>query len=297
MDSLRKVTEHPREILRQVADAMNGQHNEISVTVPAQTTWRCAIRAAEASLGDIDEFMIAMPPTPASNPRRLRELAVQNVRSLERGETNVLGLPIRTSVDLSASKRPPPISDVMSDRLRETAKWVAEQEPHQPYMRIQAGKTEGQLPLVQANLVLRGLDDLTTDAICELPSVEMIWDTGAHRTIITEDILSEEFRERLRDPVHDRYRVGDSTCLQISGAVALSNCPITISAVALVVPKSAVPNQRSGILFGQAQCINRLSYRAIPRCILQAKGEIVDEDTWGDIIVEEYFADGKIISL
>jgi hypothetical protein len=50
----------------------------------------------------------------------------------------------------------------------------------------------------------------------------MIWDTGAHRTIIAEEILSPESREYTKSLVHDPYRSG----------IAL------ISAVALVVPKT-----------------------------------------------------------
>lgn len=297
MDTIKKVNEHPREILRQVADAMNGRHNHLTASVSAQTTWRCAIRAAEASLGSVDEPMIVMPPTPASNPRRLRELAVQNARNLEHGERRGPGLPIRTSVNLSGAAQPPLLSDAARERFKKTAQWVAEQEAYQPYVRIQAGKAEGHLPLVSANLVLRGLDGSTTDPICELPSVEMIWDTGAHRTIITEDVLPERFQEHLKESIHDRYRSRDAMCVQLAGTVALSNCPVAISAVALVVPKSVVPNQRSGILFGQSQCIDRLSYRAIPRRILQAKGEDINEETWGDIVVEEYLGDSGIVSL
>jgi hypothetical protein len=52
---------HPREVLRQVAASMNQRHNELSVTLPANTTWRAAIRAAEAALGDVDESMLLMP--------------------------------------------------------------------------------------------------------------------------------------------------------------------------------------------------------------------------------------------
>jgi hypothetical protein len=39
MDSHRTGTLHPREVLRQVADSMNGQRNKLSVTLPAHTTW------------------------------------------------------------------------------------------------------------------------------------------------------------------------------------------------------------------------------------------------------------------
>ncbi|KAF7588394.1 hypothetical protein BBP40_005754 [Aspergillus hancockii] len=61
MDSHETRTLHPREVLRQVADSMNWQRNELSVTLPAHTTWRAAIQAAVAVLGDIDESMLLMP--------------------------------------------------------------------------------------------------------------------------------------------------------------------------------------------------------------------------------------------
>lgn len=49
MDSDEARTLHPREVLRQVANSMNWQYNELSVTLPAQTTWRATIRAAETA--------------------------------------------------------------------------------------------------------------------------------------------------------------------------------------------------------------------------------------------------------
>jgi hypothetical protein len=52
----------------------------------------------------------------------------------------------------------------------------------------------------------------------------------------------------------------------------------SVGAVALVVPKETIPNQRSGILLGQTLCIYRLLYRSIPRRLLQVKGENVKDN-------------------
>jgi hypothetical protein len=65
----------------------------------------------------------------------------------------------------------------------------------------------------------------------------MIWDTGAHHTLISEDILSAEFREYLKDKIHDPYRSEDGTRLQIEANVVFTNSLILIIAVAVVVPK------------------------------------------------------------
>ena len=119
----------------------------------------------------------------------------------------------------------------------------------------------------------------------------MIWDTGAHQTVITEDLFSDKFREYLKDPIHDPYRSPDGVRVQMDGVIALSNSSIKISAIILVVPKSLVPNERIRILFGQKLCIDRLSYQSIPRHILNAMGEDIEDGLWGDIILDKFVDD------
>jgi hypothetical protein len=60
--------------------------------------------------------------------------------------------------------------------------------------------TEKTLPIVKAQVTLKRIDDIDGDKTESLEHVDMIWDTGAHRTIITEDLLSESFRQFLKDP-------------------------------------------------------------------------------------------------
>jgi len=59
--------------------------------------------------------------------------------------------------------------------------------------------------------------------------------------------------------------------------IALSNSPIKIGAIVLVIPKSVVPNERIGILFGQKLCIDRLSYQSLPRHILNTMDEDIED--------------------
>jgi hypothetical protein len=178
------------------------------------------------------------------------------------------------------------------------AKKAAKAEFREPYASLRPALGEGHLPIVRADLVLRGVDSIETDPIYKLEGINMIFDTGAHRTIIADELLSASFREYLKDSVHDPYRSSNGLVLQIDAGIALTNCPVAIEAVAVIVPKANMPNKLVGILFGQLSCIDRLSLRAIPRQLLIAKGEEISDEHWGDIVAEEYLnLDDEIVSL
>ncbi|KAB8227073.1 uncharacterized protein BDW43DRAFT_317188 [Aspergillus alliaceus] len=288
-------TVHPREVLRQVADSMNWQRNELSVTLPAHTTWRAAIRAAEAALGDIDEPMLLMPRG-TGNRRVLREMA--RLSASESPSGNGLGLPIRTTIDLKTVEPRPPLSTAARERLRKMAEEAANTEFRDPYVSLRPKLGESFLPIVRADLVLRGVDSNDTDPLCKLEGIDMIFDAGAHRTIIVEDLLSASFQEYLKGSVHDPYRSSDGSVLQVSVTMAFTNCPVVIETVAVIIPKAKMPNERVGVLFGQSSCIDRLSLRSIPRRMLLAKGAVVSDEFWGDIVAEEYLnLDDEIVSL
>ncbi|KAE8150395.1 hypothetical protein BDV25DRAFT_172207 [Aspergillus avenaceus] len=276
MDNYDTRTLHPREVLRQVADSTNGQRNGLSVTLPVHTTWRAAIRAAEAALGDIDEPMLLMP----------------------RGTGNRLGLPIRTTIDLKTVEPRPPLSTAARERLRKMAEEAANTEFRDPYVSLRPKLGESFLPIVRADLVLRGLDSNDSDPLCKLEGVDMVFDTGSHRTIIVEDLLSASFQEYLKGSVHDPYRSSDGSVLQVSVTMAFTNCPVVIENVAVIIPKAKMPNERVGVLFGQLSCIDRLGLRSIPRRMLLAKGVVVSDEFWGDIVAEEYLnLNDEIVSL
>ncbi|KAJ5558369.1 hypothetical protein N7535_008581 [Penicillium sp. DV-2018c] len=57
-------------------------------------------------------------------------------------------------------------------------------------------------------------------------------------------------------------------------------------------------NEQIGVLFGQSSCIYRLNLRMIPRRILEAKGEEISEEFWGDIMADECLnMDGEVVIL
>ncbi|OBT69092.1 hypothetical protein VE03_01391 [Pseudogymnoascus sp. 23342-1-I1] len=109
-----------------------------------------------------------------------------------------------------------------------------------------------------------------------IPNTTMLWDIGAQSTLISEDLLSDAFRNYFSQPEHDHYRNDDATRVQIE----VRNVEIELVVIGYVIPREQMPNQSSIIIFGQRQCI--------PRSILVAKGEDIAEDIWGDLVVYEY---------
>lgn len=292
---------HPRDVLRQVAKDMNGGNDELSVTLPAHSTWRTAIQAAEAAMGDVDEKIFIMPPVATRSRRRNRETALECLKRFDE-RTGPLGRdyarPIRTRVELQNLESPKPPSEYTRRRLREEAKKITEEQWSDPYLTLRATLADGFLPMITGNVRLTRLDESDEDAWGKLDAADMIWDTGAHRTIITEELLSAKFREYLATSIHDPYRSGDKSSVQVDAVIAFSNGVVSLSTVAVVMPQNKMPNQLLGILFGQCACIDRLRYESIPRCIIQAKGEEIGDEFWGDIVVKEFLdGDDKVVVL
>jgi hypothetical protein len=287
------MTYHPSELLHQVAKAMNWRHTEISVTVPKMTTWKTVLRAVDSALGEVDGPVMIKQIRSQAQQEKLRQVALENVRIMNSSSSANAspGLPIRTKYDIASLPSPKRASEETRKRLKEDAMpFMPFRQPY-PFI-LHATIAEKTLPVVKAKVTLSGIDSSYRDPEESLESIEMIWDTGAHQTTITEDLLSDRFRQFLQDPQHDHYRSQDGLHVQMDAVINLSNTSIDISAIVLIVPKSVVPNERIGILFGQQQCIDRLSHRSIPRCILNAKGEDIGEGLGGTLCwMSEYVVD------
>lgn len=121
-----------------------------------------------------------------------------------------------------------------------------------------------------------------------LTQAQLLWDTGAHSTLIADELLPEAFKEYLTKPENDCYRSASGTRVQVDALIVFSNQILPISCVCVVVPRSVIADSRVGILFGQSMCINRLVHKCIPQAILSARGENVPSTVWGDILIEDY---------
>ncbi|KAB8258691.1 hypothetical protein BDV32DRAFT_67501 [Aspergillus pseudonomiae] len=135
MDSDQTRTFPVSEILRQVADAMKCQQDETSATLPSHTTWRAAIRAAEAALENIDQPILLMPRK-TRNRRALRNLA--RISALESSSEPALALPIRTPIEPKPVEPRRPLSMGGRERLRKMAQEMAKMEYRDPYVLFQS---------------------------------------------------------------------------------------------------------------------------------------------------------------
>lgn len=291
------VTLPPQDLLHKVAMAMNRSHlkTQTTVTVPFRTTWREAMKAVEASLGNLDEEFLVFPSGSGSQRRQLREEARKSPPSgtpLQRG----VGLPIKSSVDIQSLPRQPPPTEENRQVLRNMARQIAQEDVHEPFLRLEA-ITSGYIPTVRGAFFLQAVDGDIDNLTCEVEG-QMIFDTGASRTTIAEELLSEDFRRYLKDPIHDPYRSGNGVACRVEAHLALSNHPITTMAVVMIVPAAHLPNGLVGILFGQSSCINRLNAQMTPRSVLIARGQETSDQVWGEITVTEYVnVDGEISHL
>lgn len=231
-------------------------------------------------------FMVTQPKTEAAKQRN-RQIALKNVKRDENQGTSSLSA-IRTKYNFLTLPLPKPISQKARQNIKENAKPF--DDLRQPYpITLRANITEHSLPMIKANIRLSGIDSEPEGPVAEFLSADMLWDTGAHISIISIEMLSDKFRESLKTTVHDPYRSPDGVLrLQMDATIGFSNTPLSISAIVAVVLQSLLPNERVGFIFGQQQCIEKLSYYSVPRCILAAKGEATGEEIWGDFVLQHY---------
>ena len=147
---------------------------------------------------------------------------------------------------------------------------------------------EGRLALVPCNLALTAIDGAGEEIFLQLDDQEALWDTGADISVITEDLLSNQFLEYLQDDVHKEYRGPRGTQVACSIKLGFSNRAIDMHMIMLVTKRENIPNHRSGIILGQHAFLDRLSYTSSPAAVLNAKGEHIPDNLWGRIDVVDY---------
>jgi hypothetical protein len=276
------------EVLQQVSTSMRSTM-DLVMTVPVCTTWIKAIQATESALEERDEEVLFFPPPRYSNKRILRELALQDASSQESAlnSANSVGLSVRSAVHVGNLEVPKRSSAKLRQILQADAKtWTHAPDPYPLCARAQT--TEQTLAVVQGSLRLSGIDSDPDEPEFGTTSSQLLWDTGAHSSIIVEDLLPVKFREYLSHSTHDPYRSENQLRVHVDATIVFSNKVLEIGCIFLVVPRSAVPNGRVGIILGQRSLMDRLSYKCVPRRILVARGELVPETIWGDIVLEEY---------
>ena len=56
--------------------------------------------------------------------------------------------------------------------------------------------------------------------------MDMVFDTGAHRTIIAEDLFLAEYRQYLKLPAHSPYRSTSGLVVQVDASIAIRTVSI-----------------------------------------------------------------------
>ncbi|KAI9769951.1 MAG: uracil DNA glycosylase [Geoglossum simile] len=277
-------------LLLQVAASVKAKAPTTTTAILPQTTWISALQVAIRSLESTDQQLVIFPKTTRERQQALKEISFASLPpATDISPSFQNGLPIKTS--FPKHQPPPRSSAALSERLRELAKENMAFGDREPYpLQIRAGSIERVLPVVTGTLSLRGLDkdpDDETDSCC-LDINEMLWDTGAHCCIITEDILPSEFRTYLQSPEHDPYRHENGLFVQVDGYIALTNTAFVFGTVFHVRPARSLPNGRSGVILGHNGFLNRIVWTSIPRIILKRRGEDIGSDMWGEIHISEY---------
>jgi hypothetical protein len=158
------------------------------------------LRAVDSALGEVDgPIWVHYKRRTEFQRQKLRQIALQDVKDSSSSASTSPGLPIRTQYDIESLPFPKPASEERRKRLKEEA--TSMDHFHQPYaITLHASIMEKTLPVVKARVELRGVGSVNEDPTELLQQVDMIWDTGAHRTIITEELLSDRFLSSLKIP-------------------------------------------------------------------------------------------------
>lgn len=278
----------PSMVLAEVADHLHDHHSDLRVSLSTNH-----VAYEEALVATLDcvrglEDRILLPTT---NPARRAALRRQALENKYLGENTPISSsrPIRTTGKLESAEFPEPLSPERRALLKQ--KLLAEDipPPRDPYvLELRALRTDNTLVAIVGNARVTAIDWDVGMPECLLKGIEMLWDTGATSTIITKDVLGQDFQAHLSDAIHAPYKNQNGTRIQISFNLEFTNTLFSMDIVAWVVDKEALPNVRSGIILGQKDCIDAIQYRSIPRSILEARGESVNEMFWGDLILESH---------
>jgi hypothetical protein len=180
--------------------------------------------------------------------------------------------------------------------IREDLRRLAEETIYHgpPFAVLPAQSLQGYLPTVRGSMLLELIDIDDVDRIAaKIENVDMLWDSGAHISYISSDLVSEQFNRQLRDPGYlATYQWGSahSGMCMVDAELEFSNCRHSLAGLVVVCPKDQMPNNYSGVLLRQRSILDRMMYLVQPRAILVAQGIVVPEDIWGQINIKAYIS-------
>jgi hypothetical protein len=246
-------------VLRQIARSMVGNPDVSTVLIDHITTVKNASRAVATSLQDDDTQIILFHEQSPDERKSLRT---------------------------AAPERPSP---QVCNALRQIARdqpWPTQE----PYVHIRSRRAERYLPCLSGSLALMGIDGNEDSPVCKILTDAIYFDTGAHVSAISDDLVDEKFLEYLRLEENKANYDSGVGKVMVDSTISFTNTRVQIPFLMYVVPQDMMPNRLSGVLLGQHTFIDRLQYESTPRAILNSRGQYVPDDIWGEIAINEYVA-------
>lgn len=254
----------PSHILRTVANSMIWNDRDIVVNVEPRMTWQSATAAVLHALGDRDEPVYIMSPRPRGAREYIKRLALEERAYAESG--NIHGLPLRNAPDLASLPHPKPTSMSARAKLRDNLRNdpIPDREPY--LLDITATAEDRWLPSIPGTVKITGIHPVPeNDPEITLSRSDILFDTGAHISTITEDLLDSRFREYLSQSFHDPYRSSSGVAVQGAALFAFGDQPpLEMDCIFQVVPLDSVPNHRSGIIPVRTRSLTRSNTRRGP---------------------------------
>ena len=70
-----------------------------------------------------------------------------------------------------------------------------------------------------------------------------LWDSGAHLSVISDDLIQEQDPGFLDNDIHEPYRQANGIGVQASGIFKFSNFEVSITAIFVITPLQRIPSQ------------------------------------------------------
>ncbi|KAJ5884706.1 hypothetical protein N7495_009216 [Penicillium taxi] len=212
-----------------VAQSLDENHGKVQAYILSLLpTYEDALLATSICVRDLPG-QIAMPPTHPAARNSLRQAALEmRGGPAPEGARNKLSgnLPIRTaetldSISLARRTLTPAQRALLKKNFYGAENARPQNERHEdPYVLEVSPTLDDTLPIITGHMLIAAVD--WDDGLPNffLTNFPMLWDTGAARTYITDDILSEELKNYFHyDPIHSEYRkevrVGDPNVLRL----------------------------------------------------------------------------------
>ena len=122
---------------------------------------------------------------------------------------------------------------------------------NEPFIVTNAALEDQKLATVPGKIKLSAIDGGETDPAVEIRNDKCLWDTGAQFCSISADLVTRIDPSFLDLEVHEQHRMHSNVGVQVDAIFSLSNTTFEISTIFLVLPATAVPDKRTGIILGQ----------------------------------------------